>query len=228
MKNSSTILVLTLMLMFCWSCSKPSIPQPQAATLITPQNNNACLPLFTDELTGVINFSWETALNTDSYEVVIRNNVSRTEQKKAVDLTSTTLILERGFPYTWWVISSSQISSVETKSEVWSFYIEGIQQQTHLPFAAQLNSPSEGQTLESTYGQINLEWTGSDLDNDIAFYQIHLGKSPSQLQLIQDNLSTQSYSASLSIGETYFWKIVTVDRNGNKSESVIQTFSISS
>ena len=228
MKNSSTILVLTLMLMFCWSCSKPLIPQPQAATLITPQNNNACLPLFTDELTGVINFSWETALNTDSYEVVIRNNVSRTEQKKAVDLTSTTLILERGFPYTWWVISSSQISSVETKSEVWSFYIEGIEQQTHIPFPAQLKTPLEGQIVISSSGQINLEWLGSDLDNDIAYYQIYLGTNPNRLQLFQDNLSIPNYSVNLSVDETYYWKIVTVDRNGNKSESVIQTFRISS
>ena len=184
--------------------------------------------MFTDEATGVVNFKWQNSLNTDSYELVVRNIVSRTEQKKAVDLTTTTLVLERGYPYTWWVISSSNISAVKTKSEVWSFYIEGIQQQTHIPFPAQLKTPLEGQIVISSSGQINLKWLGSDLDNDIAFYQIYIGTSPSQLQLIQDNLSTPSYSASLSIGETYFWKIVTVDQNGNKSESVIQTFSISS
>ena len=48
------------------------------------------------------------------------------------------------------------------------------------------------------------------------------------LQLFQDNQSIPNYSANLSVGNTYYWKIVTVDRSGNKSESVIQTFSISS
>ena len=97
--------------------------------------------MFTDESTGVVNFNWQTSLNTDSYEVVVRNSVTRTEQKKAVDLTTATLVLDRGYPFTWWVISSSEISTVKTKSEVWSFYIEGIQQQTHIPFPAQLKAP---------------------------------------------------------------------------------------
>lgn len=184
--------------------------------------------MFTDESTGVVNFNWQTSLNTDSYEVVVRNSVTRTEQKKAVDLTTATLVLDRGYPFTWWVISSSEISTVKTKSEVWSFYIEGIQQQTHIPFPAQLKAPLEGQTIVSSSGQINLEWLGSDLDNDIAYYQIYLGTNPDRLQLFQDNQSIPNYLANLSVGNTYYWKIVTVDRSGNKSESVIQTFSISS
>tara|TARA_B100000767_G_scaffold275797_1_gene315850 strand:+ start:8855 stop:9541 length:687 start_codon:yes stop_codon:yes gene_type:complete len=228
MRKSLNILVLTFTLLVCWSCSKPSVPEPGAAALTIPENRNTCIPMFTDELIGIVNFSWETPANTDSYEVVVRNSVTRTEQKKAVDLTTITLVLDRGYSYTWWVISSSNISTVKTKSEVWSFYIEGIQQQTHLPFPAQLKIPLEGQTVESSSGQINLEWLGSDLDNDIAFYQIYLGTSPNRLQLFQDNLSIPNYSANLSLGETYYWKIVTVDRNGNKSESIIQTFNISS
>ena len=120
------------------------------------------------------------------------------------------------------------LHQVKTKSEVWSFYIEGIEQQTHIPFPAQLKTPLEGQIVISSSGQINLEWLGSDLDNDIAYYQIYLGTNPNRLQLFQDNLSIPNYSVNLSVDETYYWKIVTVDRNGNKSESVIQTFRISS
>ena len=228
MRKSLNILVLTFALLFCWSCSKPTIPEPGAAALTSPENKNTCIPMFTDEATGVVNFKWQNSLNTDSYELVVRNTVSRTEQKKAVDLTTITLVLERGYPYTWWVISSSNIIAVKTKSEVWSFYIEGIEQQTHIPFPAQLKTPLEGQIVISSSGQINLEWLGSDLDNDIAYYQIYLGTNPNRLQLFQDNLSIPNYSVNLSVDETYYWKIVTVDRNGNKSESVIQTFRISS
>ncbi len=209
------------------TCSKPSIPEPEAVLLTTPENSNTCVPLSTTASQGVINFGWEEAQNTDSYEVFVRNSITQTEQKKSADLTSTTFTLDRGAPYSWWVVSSSDASAVDTKSKVWSFYLEGIQQETFLPFSAQLNNPQDEQEVMLSSGEINLQWTGSDLDNDIAYYQVYIGTDAAQMSLVQDNQITSSYSALLDVGQTYFWQIITIDQRGNKSQSAIQSFTTS-
>ena len=209
------------------TCSKPSILEPDSALLTTPENSNTCVPLSTTATQGVINFGWEEAQNTDSYEVFVRNSITQTEQKKSADLTSTTFTLDRGAPYSWWVVSSSDASAVDTKSKVWSFYLEGIQQETFLPFSAQLNNPQDEQEVMLSSGEINLQWTGSDLDNDIEYYQVYIGTDAAQMSLVQDNQITSSYSALLDVGQTYFWQIVTIDQRGNKSQSAIQSFTTS-
>ena len=209
------------------TCSKPSILEPDSALLTTPENSNTCVPLSTTASQGVINFGWEEAQNTDSYEVFVRNSITQTEQKKSADFTSTTFTLDRGAPYSWWVVSSSDASAVDTKSKVWSFYLEGIQQETFLPFSAQLNNPKDKQEVMLSSGEINLQWTGSDLDNDIAYYQVYIGTGAAQMSLVQDNQITSSYSALLDVGQTYFWQIITIDQRGNKSQSAIQSFTTS-
>ena len=209
------------------TCSKPSILEPDSALLTTPENSNTCVPLSTTASQGVINFGWEEAQNTDSYEVFVRNSITQTEQKKSADLTSTTFTLDRGAPYSWWVVSSSDASAVDTKSKVWSFYLECIQQETFLPFSAQLNNPQDEQEVMLSSGEINLQWTGSDLDNDIAYYQVYIGTGAAQMSLVQDNQITSSYSALLDVGQTYFWQIITIDQRGNKSQSAIQSFTTS-
>ena len=209
------------------TCSKPSILEPDSALLTTPENSNTCVPLSTTATQGVINFGWEEAQNTDSYEVFVRNSITQTEQKKSAELTSTTFTLDRGAPYSWWVVSSSDASAVDTKSKVWSFYLEGIQEETFLPFSAQLNNPQDEQEVMLSSGEINLQWTGSDLDNDIEYYQVYIGTDAAQMSLVQDNQITSSYSALLDVGQTYFWQIVTIDQRGNKSQSAIQSFTTS-
>ena len=93
----TSVLILTAVL-FC-TCSKPSIPEPGAAVLTAPENSNTCLPIFTTDTQGVVSFVWEEAQNTDSYEVVVRNSTTQSEQRKSVDLTNTTITLDRGVPY---------------------------------------------------------------------------------------------------------------------------------
>lgn len=209
------------------TCSKPSIPEPDPALLTTPENSNTCVPLSTTATQGVVNFGWEEAQNTDSYEIFVRNSITQTEQKKSADLTSTTFTLDRGVPYSWWVVSSSEASAVNTRSEVWTFYLEALQQQSFLPFSAQLNAPWDDQDIVLSSGYVNLQWTGSDLDDDIAYYQVYIGTDAAQMSLVQDNQITSSYSALLDVGQTYFWQIITIDQRGNKSQSAIKSFTTS-
>tara|TARA_B100000767_G_scaffold240476_1_gene236287 strand:+ start:10898 stop:11581 length:684 start_codon:yes stop_codon:yes gene_type:complete len=227
MKTGFMKIAFTFFVILFWSCSRPAIPEPSAVDLITPEKNNTCIPIYSSDTEGVINFDWTESLNTDSYEIFVRNSITGSEQKKAIYLTSTKLTLERGMPYIWWIISKSEISPVTTKSSIWTFYLEGLQQQDYLPFAAQLINPQEGQTISLSSGKYSLQWIGSDLDNDIAYYQVYIGITQSQLSLVQDNQITSSYEVSLLLGETYYWKIVTLDESGNRSESIIQSFTTS-
>ena len=225
-RGIQTVTSIVIAVLFC-TCSKSSIPEPEAAVLTTPVNSNTCVPIFTTDTQGIISFIWEEAKNTDSYEVFVRNSNTQTEQRKPVDLTSTTITLDRGVPYSWWVVSSSDASAVDTKSKVWSFYLEDIQEETFLPFSAQLNNPQDEQEVTLSLGAVNLQWTGSDLDDDIAYYQVYIGTDAAQMSLVQDNQITSSYSALLDVGQTYFWQITTVDQRGNKSQSAIQLFTTS-
>ena len=72
-----------------------------------------------------------------------------------------------------------------------------------------------------------MQWTGSDLDDDIAYYQVYIGTDAAQMSLVQDNQITSSYSALLDVGQTYFWQIITIDQRGNKSQSAIKSFTTS-
>jgi hypothetical protein len=224
MKNTLKTIVLGLLVLCCWSCSKPYIPEPDPVLLISPEKNNSCLPLFSTTSQGVISFEWLESLNTDSYEIHVRNSITGEEQSRSIDLTSAIITIDRGAPYSWWVISESLASPVRTKSEVWSFYLEALQQESYLPFSAQLVSPLNGETISLSSSQYSLQWNGSDLDGDIDYYRVYIGSSETQLNLVQDNLSATSYSASLSSEQTYYWKIITVDEAGNQSESSVFNF----
>ncbi len=232
-------IVLLITICSMYSCSKsstttePAGPTPTAATLSKPEKDNACVPVSTTSTTGVVRFEWAASQNTDSYTVVVANSLTKAEKKSTVSTTETTLTLDRGAPYSWWVLSGATGSTATTKSEVWNFYLERVQEQSHAPFSAKLMSPAKGGFGSVPFGgsQINFLWSGSDPDNDISHYQFHLGTSTSTLKLVKDNIAhvnigNQSFD-TLPTGEkfeTYYWQIITVDKKGAESLSDIYNF----
>lgn len=235
MKNKFRIVVI-YSIIFClnWSCSKNlPIKNPTVSTLLKPEKNNACVPVSTTELTGVVSFQWSTSQNTDSYTIIVKNSITNAEVRSTVNRTETTFTLERGAPYSWWVVSDSNASTISAKSEIWNFYLEGFKEQTHLPFPAQIITPAKDATVTivtSVVGgsTVRLGWIGSDLDNDISSYQIYLGTTSSTLSMIKDNFTSSTFSASVEKGKTYYWQIVTIDKQGNQSKSSIWSFKTSS
>ncbi len=230
------VLLITICLMY--SCSKsstaePTGPAPTAATLSKPEKDNACVPVSTTSTTGVVRFEWAASQNADSYTVVVANSLTKAEKKSTVSTTETTLTLDRGVPYSWWVLSGATGNTATTKSEVWGFYLEGVQQQNHAPFSARLTNPVNGGPglVNLITNNIEFTWTGFDLDNDISHYQFHLGTSTSTLKLLKDNIThTNSESQSFSAfpaegrGKTYYWRIITIDKKGISSLSETYSF----
>ncbi|SFD80194.1 hypothetical protein SAMN05518672_103273 [Chitinophaga sp. CF118] len=85
-----------------------------------------------------------------------------------------------------------------------------------------MTSPTFNQSVSGS--TINLTWTGDDIDNDIAGYDVYFGTTYTA-PLYQSNVSNMYLnSIAITSGTTYYWKVVTHDTKGNTSTSDVYTF----
>lgn len=217
-------------MLFCigfalYSCGPEPIPDPGIVQLVAPKNLDLCTTA--DKLNdseSQVKFVWNAALNTDDYELVIRNQRTGILKRKITVLTSINQVLQRGANYSWWVVSRGALTENTTKSEVWHFYVEGQPELKHTPFPAALIYPVKEEVVSPTNNQVQLEWNGSDLDNDIDFYQLFLGTNAKNIVLVKDKITQMKHLENVDSNTTYYWKVITVDREGNTSESRLGQF----
>ena len=66
------------------SCSKEVIPEilnPQTSSLLSPANNETCLDgISINDSQSDVNFSWTTTQNTVSYDVIVTNLTTQSQQ----------------------------------------------------------------------------------------------------------------------------------------------------
>jgi len=210
--KTNRILLLVVAALTLLGCKDP-IPDPEQTVLILPEDNTSCLYVSQSSSTASVDFSWQEAQFTDEYLVVVKNLTTEEETTSRTLNTSIRLTLTRGVPYQWKVVTVSELSSVETSSRSFSFYLEAQQQRNYLPFPARLLSR-----------QYNFSWQGEDLDNDLSHYTISIGASPDVLNEIATDITVSSHNASLNAGEVYFWQIISYDENGNNTKSLINRF----
>lgn len=214
-----------LFLLILVSCKKEVIPDPEPAMLLGPQNNNNCnTAIVVNDQQSQVNFSWQEAQYTDEYELVVRDLLTNTDAKKNSIRLFTSMVLERGKQYSWWVNSLSDQKETVGKSEIWTFYLEGLQNSSHFPFPAKLISPENNAQVSLENGAFTLRWEGVDLDDDIISYDIYIGTDPDELQLRVENHTINSISANLMADQIYYWKVTTRDDEGNVSNSLVGSF----
>ena len=207
------------------SCKKESIPDPEATVLKGPLNNNNCnTAVRISDQRSQVNFSWQEAMHTDEYELVVRDILTNVDQKKVTIRLFASVILDNGKQYVWWVNTKSEQSETITKSDVWTFYLEGQRTTSNFPFPAKLLSPENNSQVSLVDGKLTLRWETVDLDNDIESYDIYMGADPDELSLVAENLTSTSIPATLNSDQYYYWKVVTKDERGNVSESLIGVF----
>ena len=181
---------IIFLLFSLWSCKPDPIPEPIAAQLLAPVNLDNCSTA--DKINNnesQVSFLWSTALHTDDYELVIRNQSTGILIRRTTLLTSLNQILQRGSSYSWWVISRSEASDITSKSEVRYFYLEGETEQKHAPFPANLEFPEENAVVSLSNNTITFEWEGSDLDNDIAHYDLYVGTEEETISVVAENIT---------------------------------------
>ncbi len=199
-------------------------PDPQQATLTFPAQNSACTTgTVISSTQSTIVFTWNSSSNTDSYEIDIKNLLTGTIATQTVTSNQYTATLLRDTPYSWYVVSKSSSSTVTAKSDVWKFYNAGVGTVSHPPFPADNLSPSFGQSV--TAGTINLTWTASDPDNDIATYDVYFGTTNTPA-ISKSNITDKFVNGvTVTSGTTYYWKVITKDNQGNTSDSGTFQFS---
>ncbi len=217
-----------IVLMILVSCKKEVIPDPEPAVLLGPENNNSCnTAVRISDQKSQVNFNWQTALHADKYELVIRDILTNVDQKKETIRLYSSVVLDRAKQYAWWVNSKSEQTETVTKSEVWTFYLEGTQTLSHFPFSAKLVSPKNNAKIRLENGALTLVWEAVDLDGDIESYDVYIGAGPDDLILAAENLTSNSITASLDSDQSYYWKVLTRDQEGNISQSPVGYFKTS-
>ena len=205
----------------------PSIP-----LLIAPENNNTCTteePI--DDKTSNVTFLWRKSNNTTSYELIVEGaGVDQNfKSSNTINSNTFTMILDRGLPYSWWVISKSSNSEKTAKSAVWTFYLEGKPNESHVPFPASLNFPENNSTVNAENEiEITFQWEGLDLDDDIVSFDFLLGTSKDDLDTIENGISQPQLKLKLETDKVYFWQIYTTDSIGHISKSDIFRLDITS
>ena len=222
------LFILTLLTYTLSSCGggNEAPPAPTAATLSSPVNNEACTTgTVISETESRITFSWLAGTNADSYELVVTNLLNQTQQIQAAISTTAELTLKRNTPYSWYVLSKSSKNPTTANSTTWKFYNAGPASSTYPPYPAEIVSPTLGQNLTPINGKINLQWRGSDADNDIINYDIYLGTSGTNLTLIKSQHTTSTLAdVAVNANTTYYWKVITRDAKGNTSDSGLFEF----
>ncbi|MFL9845108.1 fibronectin type III domain-containing protein [Flavobacterium rhizosphaerae] len=225
------ILIAIAVTVFALGCSKDddgnggSTGTGEAAVLLFPENNAECTVGTDVSTTEVdVDLKWNAAPDTEKYFVYIKNlETQSTLQYSAGVATNYTATLEKGTPYSWYV-SSVKTAGGSKASETWKFYVAGDAVTNYAPFPAEVVSPQMSETI---YGPtITLKWSGGDVDNDIDEYRVYLG-TDSNPQTLLNTVSVQSLqNVSVTAGNTYYWKVITVDDAGNSSSSPIFQFKV--
>jgi hypothetical protein len=124
------------------------------------------------------------------------------------------------------------VTSVNSKGKTGSatrkFYLAGAAASSYAPFPAELTTPASGAKIDADGAasiQVSFAWQGSDVDNDIASYALYLDNENASTQVIASQTDTTA-TQTLTSGKTYYWKVVTTDKVGNKSNSAISGFQI--
>ncbi|MGB0779492.1 MAG: hypothetical protein ACPGO4_05215 [Flavobacteriaceae bacterium] len=211
-----------LVLLFV-QCGKEKIPAPGAAILVAPANNNNCTTAqIVDSAQSQVNFEWQAAENTDSYELVVQNMNTNSTRNFSTTFTSKSILLSRASSYHWRVISSAEITSETTTSEEWSFYLEGEASEEGLPFPAQLLAPENNATVNAA--SVTLSWSGGHPEGATLRYQVYLGSLATNLSAVGEAQTQSTYTFEAAAQQRYFWKIQSLQANGDSSDSVVFEF----
>ncbi len=201
------------------------VPAPLAATLVFPDNNTECNEgEIVSETQSRVTFEWNASQNTDSYEVNLKNLNTGATVKNTSNTNSAAITIERGVPYEWFVISRANGTSETALSTIWKFYNQGPGVENYAPFPAEAVSPERGAAITNS-GTLMLEWNGSDVDDDLAEYDIFFGTESDPTDLL-GTTSENSIEATIASGQVYYWRVISRDLQNNSSQSEIFEFRV--
>lgn len=221
-------LIFVFCLLMVVSCKKQP-KTPKAAQLVYPLKSSECNTGVdvSGTNTSEVEFRWDTSKYTDLYELRYTNLNTNTSQTVPSAENKVKVVLEKGTPYSWFVTSKNDEVNETATSEIWHFYNAGAIT-SYAPFPAEIISPKSGQTvIKDLNNEIELEWQGSDLDDDITEYEIYFSTVSPPTAIIATNASSSTTEkVSVSSNTVYYWKVITKDAEGHSSDSGIYQFKV--
>lgn len=236
MKNMK-ILFQSIVILLVISCSgsggddepNPNPPPvqvdpPSATTLIFPDNNSECNEgtILSDEESAVL-FRWNASDNTDTYQVNLKDLKTSSTRTFTSSTNQLEITILRANPYAWSVTSSANNTSQTAQSAEWKFYNAGLPAENFAPFPADLVSPEMGSSVNAASGTIELRWIGSDIDDDIQSYEILFG-TENPPGTLESTTTSPVLDVQVNINEVYYWRVISIDSQGNTSNSEVFQF----
>ena len=216
------------MCLFVMAGCKKSPKPPKAAQLLYPLKSSECTTgvNVSGTNTSEVEFKWNAAKRATYYELSYTNLNTNDTQKTSSAQTSLKVVLEKGVPYSWFVVSQSNEVDETAASEIWHFYNAG-SINSYAPFPADIISPNSGETvLMDLNNEVQLEWEGTDLDDDILEYDVYFSANNPPTLLSTLASSTTSLKVSVAPNTVYYWKVVTKDAAGHSSDSGVYEFKV--
>lgn len=214
MKDVNRYFILTVIISFHFFSCEGEFESEDVltnVTLVSPRNNQECFG--TDLPNGKIRvaFDWEDVTGVSSYSLEYEDNVSGEQFMASSTDSSLNLDLEPGTQYTWKVTANDESGTAGT-SDAFNFYTEGLAEENHVPFRVAITILNNGD------GTMTISWNGSDLDNDIEFYDVFFSTQDPPASILSETTAL-TITRNVQSGITYYLNVRTVDRNGNFSDS---------
>ena len=205
----------------------PPTPDPPTAAILTfPDDNEECTTGTEVNATqSSVTFTWQASQNTDLYDLVLKNLDTNSILTFSSSTNQIAIIINKGTPYSWYVVSKSNSVTQTATSATWKFYNAGDPVQSFAPFPADLVAPLMGANLTGV-STVTLEWSGSDIDNDIVGYDIYFDTTSPPTTQLGSNQTETTIEATVTAGNAYYWRVITTDSEGNNSESEIFEFRV--
>jgi hypothetical protein len=225
------VLLFGSLILLVNSCTpeEPVVPiNPSAPTLISPANDETCLDgTSINDSQSNVDFRWSSAANALSYELVVTNLLTQSSQTYPATSNQTTVALTKAEPYNWSVKSIGEVGSIPSQSTQWKFYLAGDAVVNFAPFPSELISPQSGANVTPDINNlIKLQWNASDVDDDLAQFEVYLDKNDATtiIKTIAYQTEEESIEIDVENGSTYYWKIIAIDTNQNQSSSGVYAF----
>ena len=225
------VLLFGSLILLVNSCTteEPVVPiNPSAPTLISPANDETCLDgTSINDSQSNVDFRWSSAANALSYELVVTNLLTQSSQTYPATSNQTTVALTKAEPYNWSVKSIGEVGSIPSQSTQWKFYLAGDAVVNFAPFPSELISPQSGANVTPDINNlIKLQWNASDVDGDLAQFEVYLDKNDATtiIKTIAYQTEEESIEIDVENGSTYYWKIIAIDTNQNQSSSGVYAF----
>lgn len=221
--------MLLVALFVVTGCKKKDPPRPpEAALLVFPNKNSECtVGNDINATTREVDFRWQNANNTETYELRVTNINTNTTQTISTPALSARLPILKGAAFSWVVLSKNSMVPQKISSDTWRFFNAG-SEITRPPFPAEIIAPEIGATVfKDINNEFTLEWSGSDVDNDIEGFDLYFDTvSPPITILTSPGAGTTAQKVSVTADTVYYWKVVTKDSNGHSSDSGVFDFRV--